>query len=72
MLVHTVITALGRWKSENQEFKIILGYIMSLRSTWATWNLVQKQGKSINQSINKQRIIQGYSIQGRWKTLNEF
>jgi hypothetical protein len=25
-----VIPALGRWRQENQEFKVILGYIMKL------------------------------------------
>jgi hypothetical protein len=28
------ISALGRWKQEDQELKAILSYIMSLRPAW--------------------------------------
>lgn len=35
-----VISALGRWKQEYQEFKVILGNILSSRLSWATWDLV--------------------------------
>lgn len=30
-----VFSVLGRWRQEDQRFKVILGYIASLRLAWA-------------------------------------
>lgn len=38
----TIIPALTRWKQGDQEFKVILRYIVSLRPVWATYNPASK------------------------------
>ena len=35
-VIQTAIPALGRWRQEEQEVKITLGYVASLRYTWGT------------------------------------
>lgn len=40
-----VISALERWKQKDQEFKVILVQIASLRPTWATCHSVSKKKK---------------------------
>lgn len=37
-----VISTLGRWRGEDQELKVILGFIASLRLAWATRDLEGK------------------------------
>ena len=37
-----VIPALGRYKQEDQEFKVILCYTENLRLAWETWDLILK------------------------------
>lgn len=37
VVVH-VCNPTGRWGEEDWEFKVILGYIMELKSVWATGN----------------------------------
>jgi hypothetical protein len=39
---YAVISALRRERKENLEFKVILGYITSPRSAWATWHPASK------------------------------
>lgn len=29
-----IMLALGRWKQGNQKFKVIIGYVASLKPTW--------------------------------------
>lgn len=41
--VACLYTTRGRWKQKNQEFKVILGYILSLRLGWTIVNCVSKQ-----------------------------
>lgn len=36
MVAYAVFPALSRWKQEGEEFKVILGLVVSLRSAWAT------------------------------------
>lgn len=38
----SVISTFGRWTGEDQEFKVILGFIASLRLAWATRDLEGK------------------------------
>lgn len=38
----SVILALGKNRQEDQEVKIIFGYIESLRLAWAIWDIASK------------------------------
>jgi hypothetical protein len=40
-----IILGFGKWKQEDQELIIILGYIVSSRPAWASWDPVSKKGK---------------------------
>lgn len=53
MVVHTSKSSL-REIEEDQEFKVLLGYKLSLRSSWATCDLVskKKQGKRSQQNMS--------------------
>lgn len=42
MITNICILACG-WRQEDEEFKFILGYTVSLRPAKATWDLVSKQ-----------------------------
>lgn len=41
-----LIPALGKWKQENQKFRVITGYAESLRLAWATWDPVSRRHQS--------------------------
>lgn len=36
VVLTAVILALGRWSQENEEFEVMLGYIVSFRPAWVT------------------------------------
>lgn len=38
-----IMLALGRWKQGNQKFKVIIGYVASLKPTWDMWNTAKKR-----------------------------
>ena len=40
------IPALGRWRQENQEFKLTSSYKVSLKTAWVTWNRHPPQKKN--------------------------
>lgn len=42
---------LGRWKQASQEFKVILGYVVSLRLGWTIVNCVSKQTNRKNPAM---------------------
>lgn len=44
------IPGLGRWRQEVQEFKIILGYLLCVRSAWG-----KKKKKKQNRKLQKAR-----------------
>lgn len=49
--VARLYTTRGRWKQESQEFKVILGYILSLRLGWTIVNCVSKQTNRKNPAM---------------------
>lgn len=57
-VVKLTTSTLGRWIMEDKEFKVILGCVVSLRLTWATWDCLSPSKKK------KKRIwISGFSLQ---------
>lgn len=53
--------ALGRWKQHNLEFKVILGYIGSLRLAWATQDQVWTKPNQTNKNeTTKKRGASGH------------
>lgn len=48
-----VIQAVGKWRQEDQEYKVILSYVVSLSPAWATGDLHLKeiQNKGMMENI---------------------
>ena len=44
MVKHSAIPALGRWRQEDQEFKIIFSYLVNPRAIWTTYVCVRREG----------------------------
>lgn len=45
------LSALGKQMLDNQEFQVILGYLVSSRLAWATWDLAKLNPKGKNKWI---------------------
>lgn len=63
-MVYPVIAVFGRWRLEDQEFKVILNCIVSLRPAWVTWYPI----------TNKQRygtadVVDGICVMHRIRSL---
>lgn len=43
-----IVPALGRWREEDQGFKVVLGYVVSSRSALVTCVKGTKMGKQTN------------------------
>jgi hypothetical protein len=52
-----VISALGRWRQKDKEFKIILSYLVISRPTWSMWTLSQKQKATPPKNRNKNTLL---------------
>jgi hypothetical protein len=46
-----IIPAVGRVRKEDQELKASLGYIVSLKSAWTTWQDPPQTNKKLSSSL---------------------